>query len=84
LAPPTAVLINLLSLVLGLVIGKVFLFPLIAYLVLIILGSLLIGRGLSSRLLLPIVLITMHMVWGVGYLISPKNLVDSVDVNEPI
>jgi GT2 family glycosyltransferase len=84
LAPPTAVLINLLSLVLGLVISKIFLLPLIAYLVLIILGSLLIGRGLASRLLLPIVLITMHMVWGVGYLISPKNLVDSVDVNEPI
>jgi len=26
----------------------------------------------------------MHMVWGVGYLKSPKNLVDSVDVNEAI
>jgi glycosyltransferase involved in cell wall biosynthesis len=84
LAPPTAVLINLLSLVLGLTFNKLFLLPLIAYLSLIILGSLFVGKGLVSRILLPIVLITMHMVWGVGYLISPKNLVNSVDVNEPI
>ena len=84
LAPPTAVIINLLSLILGFAINKIFLIPLAAYLILILIGSLFIGKGVISRALLPIILLTMHMVWGIGYLISPKNLVDSVDVNEPI
>jgi glycosyltransferase involved in cell wall biosynthesis len=84
LAPPTAVLINILSIILGFVLSPLFLIPFATYLALIILGSLVIGKGISEKFYLPFVLITMHMVWGVGYLKSPKNLVDSVDVNEAI
>ena len=84
LAPPTALVINALSLILGVIVSPIFLLPFIAYLVSIISGSLLIGKGIGTRLLLPSVLITMHMVWGLGYLSSPKNLVDSVDINEPV
>ena len=84
LAPPTALVINALSLILGVIVSPIFLLPFIAYLLSIISGSLLIGKGIGTRLLLPSVLITMHMVWGFGYLISPKNLVDSVDINEPV
>ena len=82
LAPPTAVLINVISLALGLSLGKIFLLPLIAYLLLIILGGLVIGRGFLQKIYMPIILATMHMVWGIGYLKSPKNLVNNVDINE--
>ena len=84
LAPPTALVINSFSLIFGLFVAPIFLFPISTYLVLIIIGGLLIGNGIWEKLYLPVVLVTMHMVWGLGYLISPKNLVDSVDVNEPV
>lgn len=84
LAPPTAVLVNILSLFLGLTLSPYFFIPVAGYLLSIILGGALIGKSLGEKLYLPIVIGTMHMVWGVGYLISPKNLVDSVDINEPI
>ena len=84
LAPPTALVINLLSLIFGLFVAPIFLIPLGIYLSLIILGSAFIGRGLSEKFYLPIVLVTMHMVWGLGYLISPKNIVNDVDVNEAL
>jgi glycosyltransferase involved in cell wall biosynthesis len=74
LAPPTALAINIISLVLGLVISPAFLIPLATYLILIFLGSLVIGRNIFEKLQLPIVLMTMHMVWGAGYLSSPKGL----------
>jgi hypothetical protein len=33
-----------------------------------------IGKSIVEKALLPIVLFTMHMVWGAGYLSSPKGL----------
>ena len=84
LAPPTAVLTNVISLILGLALGKIFLVPLFAYLLLVILGGFVIGKGFLQKLYMPIILATMHMVWGIGYLKSPKNLVNSVDVNETV
>jgi GT2 family glycosyltransferase len=74
LAPPTALAINTLSFVLGLVVSPIFFIPITAYLALILIGSLIVGRSLTEKLILPIVLITMHMVWGAGYLSSPKGL----------
>jgi hypothetical protein len=38
------------------------------------LGSLVIGKNIVEKLILPIVLFTMHMVWGAGYLSSPRGL----------
>jgi glycosyltransferase involved in cell wall biosynthesis len=72
LAPPLAVL----GVVAGLV-GSTFLslwtltLPL-GYLVLVLAGSAAVGRGLPlrARFVLPIVLVTMHMSWGVGFLSS--------------
>jgi succinoglycan biosynthesis protein ExoA len=48
----------------------------IGYLLLILGGSLVVGRGLpvSAWLRLPGVLVTMHMAWGVGFLTSPRAL----------
>ena len=74
LAPPTALAINIFSVIMGLVISPIFLFPFATYLLLILIGSLILGRSLIEKLILPTVLFTMHMVWGAGYLTSPKGL----------
>lgn len=74
LAPPTALVINIFSIILGLLLSPIFFFPIATYLLLIILGSLILGRSLIEKLALPTILLTMHMVWGAGYLTSPKGL----------
>ena len=74
LAPPVAVLLNLISLVLGATLNSIFLVPILCYLLLILLGSLRIGKSALEKLFLPLILITMHMVWGAGFLTSPKRL----------
>lgn len=74
LAPPTALVINALSFILGITYSPLFLIPLALYLSALIIGSLWIGRGISEKLRLPLILFTMHMVWGAGYLSSPKGL----------
>ena len=74
LAPPVAVVLNLLSLVLGATLNSIFLLPLICYVLLILLGSLRIGKSALEKIFLPLILITMHMVWGAGFLTSPKRL----------
>ena len=74
LAPPTALAVNTLSFILGLVVSPIFFTPIAVYLALLLLGSLIVGRDLIEKLILPIVLVTMHMVWGAGYLSSPKGL----------
>jgi len=78
LAPPVAVVLNLLSLVLGATLNSIFLLPLICYLLLILLGSLRIGKSALEKIFLPLILITMHMVWGAGFLTSPKRLMKQV------
>ena len=74
LAPPTALVINTLSIILGLTLSPFFFIPIATYMGLIIIGSLIIGKSIIEKLILPIVLIVMHMVWGAGYLSSPKSL----------
>jgi glycosyltransferase involved in cell wall biosynthesis len=76
LAPPIALVINLLSLILGLLLSSIFFLPVIIYIVAIILSSLFIGKTLYQKLTLPLVLITMHMSWGFGFVTSPKNLIN--------
>jgi glycosyltransferase involved in cell wall biosynthesis len=76
LAPPLA----LLGVVAGLVLST-FLTPLAltvpaAYLLLVVAGSLVIGRRLppGALALLPIVITTMHMTWGAGFLSSWRSV----------
>jgi glycosyltransferase involved in cell wall biosynthesis len=76
LAPPSALLINLFSLLLGITLNSIFFIPVLIYLISIILGSLIIGKGIYAKILLPSVLITMHMAWGLGFLTSPKDLIN--------
>jgi succinoglycan biosynthesis protein ExoA len=79
LAPPLA----LLGVVAGLVIST-FASPWTltvpaAYLLLTVAGSLVIGRGLpiGARLVLPIVIVTMHMAWGAGFLSSWRSVAEN-------
>lgn len=75
LAAPVATSINLLAIVLAITTSALFITPLLGYLLLILAGSLAIGKDLNERLLLPFVLVTMHMSWGIGFLTSPKRLI---------
>lgn len=49
----------------------------LGYLALVLGGSLVVGRGLplGAWIRLPLVLVTMHMSWGIGFLTSPRRLV---------
>jgi succinoglycan biosynthesis protein ExoA len=75
LAAPIAVSINFLSIILAITSHPLFIAPLLGYLAIIVFGSLMTGKDLTERLLLPFVIVTMHMSWGVGFLTSPKRLV---------
>jgi len=74
LAPPFAVVANLFSLVSGVFVTPLLLLPLMVYIFTIVIGGFMIGRKITDKLLMPLVLATMHMAWGVGFITSPKNL----------
>ena len=74
LAPPVAVLINIFSLLLAILVNSIFITPLLTYLALISIGGFFIGKKLIDRFLMPLVLIVMHFSWGIGFISSPKNL----------
>ena len=65
------------SIVLALALNKLFIIPAAIYGIFLILASLLTGKGITERILLPIVLFTMQMSWGLGFLTSPKTLAPS-------
>jgi glycosyltransferase involved in cell wall biosynthesis len=75
LAPPTAVIALFFSLLTGLFISPIFYIPLLTYLIAILAGSLAIGQSLKEKIVLPCVLATMHISWGLGYLTSPPGLI---------
>lgn len=75
LAAPFAVLVNAASIILGFSLSPLFFTPLALYLLTILVGGLALGKSLSEKIILPSVFATMHMVWGLGFLTSPKRLV---------
>lgn len=74
LAPPVALILSLLSLILGVTVDPIFFAIVISYLLLLITGGLFEGKSLFEKLALPSVFLTMHMSWGLGFLSSPRNL----------
>ncbi len=78
LAPPVTVVGTLISLVLGSLFSNLFLIPALVYAIFILIASIRIGKSLGEIICLPIVLITMHMAWGFGFLTSPKALAPAV------
>ena len=74
LAPPFTVFISTLSLIFGALISVFFLIPVLVYALFILLASIIIGKSLGEIISLPLILLTMHMCWGTGFLTSPKSL----------
>lgn len=75
LAPPVAVVGNLVGLVGGFLWWPLWLIP-AAYAALVTAATLPLGRGLpaASWPMIPSALATMHMSWGVGFITSPPSL----------
>jgi glycosyltransferase involved in cell wall biosynthesis len=80
LAPPAAVLAIAAGTVVGGALTRVGYAVPGGYLAAIVLGSLPAGKGLppAARLRIPVVLATMHMCWGWGFLTSPRSLARKV------
>ena len=77
LAPPFTVIANLFSFLLSIFVSSLFLIPPLIYLSLVIIGGVVIAKKFIDRLLMPIVLVTMHLSWGIGFITSPKNLLNN-------
>jgi succinoglycan biosynthesis protein ExoA len=74
LAPPIAVLVILLSIFFAVLIDPVFITPIFIYFASLVVGGIFIGKKLTDKLLMPLVLATMHISWGIGFIFSPKKL----------
>jgi len=74
LAPPFTVVVTTLSIILGILVSTIFLLPVLIYALFILSASLVIGKSLGEILSLPLILLTMHLSWGTGFLTSPKSL----------
>jgi glycosyltransferase involved in cell wall biosynthesis len=78
LAPPFTVLGVLVSLVSGALVSPFLFIPALTYAFFILIASARIGKSLTEFVCLPLILLTMHMTWGMGFLTSPKSLVPKV------
>lgn len=75
LAPPFALAGTGVSLILAGTISAIWIIPAGVYFSFLIFSSLIIGKGLGEIIRLPLILFTMHMAWGAGFIFSPKKLV---------
>ena len=73
LAPPTAVVVSFISIV-GSFFKPQLVLPFVIYLLSLLIGSLFIGKSWEERFRLPLVLFTILMSWGIGFLTSPRKL----------
>ena len=74
LAPPFTVLISAFSVLLGAIFSPIFLLPVLVYAIFILLASFAIAKSIGEVVSLPLILLTMHISWGSGFLTSPKSL----------
>lgn len=77
LAPPFAVIGTVLSLIFGFLIANLYFIPAGIYLFFLVAAGLLIGKSARERSRLPLILLTMHMSWGAGFITSRRSLVPS-------
>ena len=66
------------SLILGAVLSPILFLPALIYALFILSASARIGKSLGEFVSLPLILLTMHMTWGIGFLTSPKSLAPAV------
>ena len=77
LAPPFTLVATTISIILSVILNPIFIIPTLIYLILISIGSLIIGKSLFEKLLMPSVLLVMHLSWGLGFITSSKKLLKS-------
>jgi glycosyltransferase involved in cell wall biosynthesis len=75
LAPPFALLGTYISIALAGLFSIFWIIPALVYLLFILLASIVVGRSYAERFRLPIILFTMQMSWGAGFLTSSRKLV---------
>ena len=72
LAPPVTLAISTVGFFAGILFSSIFLIAPIGYLVGVVVSGVIVGKSFATKLMLPIVLLTMHMSWGLGFLTSSK------------
>ena len=72
LAPPFTVLATAVSLIAGALLTPLLFIPALVYMVFILGASAVIGETLGEIMCMPIILLTMHLSWGLGFLTSLK------------
>ncbi len=78
LAPPFTVIGVVSSLILGAIVSPILFLPALTYALFILIASAKIGKSFGEFVSLPLILLTMHMTWGIGFLTSPKSLAPAV------
>ncbi len=81
LAPPFTVATTSVSLLLGWLVSPVLFIPALVYAVFILIASGAMGKSMGEVLCLPIILLTMHISWGFGFLTSPNSLAPAVTLH---
>ena len=81
LAPPFTVATTSVSLLLGWLVSPVLFIPALVYAVFILIASGAMGKSMGEVLCLPIILLTMHISWGLGFLTSPNSLAPAVTLH---
>lgn len=72
LAPPVTLAISTVGFFAGMLFSSIFLIAPIGYLVGVVVSGVIVGKSFATKLIMPIVLLTMHMSWGLGFLTSSK------------
>jgi cellulose synthase/poly-beta-1,6-N-acetylglucosamine synthase-like glycosyltransferase len=72
LAPPITLALTSIGLLFGLFFSSIFLIAPIGYLVGVVISGFVVGKSFATKFTLPVVLATMHMSWGWGFLSSSK------------
>lgn len=75
LAPPFALVGSVISILIGTFIAPVGFIPACIYLLFLVVASAVIGKSIIERMRLPMILLTMHMSWGAGFITSSRSLV---------
>ena len=78
LAPPFTVIGVVSSMILGAIFTPILYIPALTYALFILIASARIGKSLAEFVSLPLILLTMHMTWGLGFLTSPNSLAPKV------
>jgi len=72
LAPPITLALTSIGLLFGLFFSSIFLIAPIGYLLGVVISGFVVGKSFATKFTLPVVLATMHMSWGWGFLSSSK------------